>query len=88
METILAIYTILLAITIVLALSVNHRCHRLDCGIPMKNIIEALGASKVLFLLTLSMTILRPITLVENLYAVILDDERFIELANRRAITF
>ena len=88
METILAIYTILLAITIVLALSVNHRCHRLGCGIPIQNIIEVLGAPKLLFLMTLSMTLLLPITLIENLHAVILDDKRFIELANRRAITF
>lgn len=88
MKTILAIYTILLVITIVLGLCVNHRSHRLDCGIPLTEIIRVLGTPKVLFLLMLTMTFLLPVPLVENLYAILLDDARFIELANRRAITF
>ena len=88
MKTILALYTILLFITIVVAFCVNHRCHRLGCGIPVAKVIEAIGAPRMFFLMTLTMTVFLPITLAQNLYVVFLDNERFTEIANRFAITF
>ena len=88
MNTILALYTILLFITIAVALHDNHRCHRLGCGIPMAKVIEIIGAPMMIFLLVLTMTVFLPITLAQNLYMLFLDDERFAEVANRSAITF
>ncbi len=88
MNSILAIYTILLLVTISLLLCVNQRCHRLECGIPLTEVIETYGAPLVFSLMLLTLTLLLPITLLQNLHAIFLDDERFTAMANRCAITF
>ena len=82
------IYTVLLMATIVTVFLVNRRCNRLNCGIPMEKVAEAIGPLKLALAMLLMLTVLCPMTLAGNLYSLFLDDGKFIDMANTMVMRF